>query len=82
MRLMEVSMSEWSAAQVSEWVSLIELPDGCAETVQRFFSQESVNGKELLEFTAKTLRMSLRFGGVQEPESVTETILRQRDAAS
>ena len=43
----ETSMREWSEAQVSEWITLIDLPDGCsAETVQELFSD--MDGCEVL----------------------------------
>ena len=73
-------MAEWSEAQVSEWISLIDLPDGCAETVQALFSESQ--GKDLLSFTPKALQVSLRFGGIAEPGRVAATILRQRDSAA
>ena len=34
-----------------QWISLIELPDGCAEAVEELFSD--VDGDDLLSFNAK-----------------------------
>ena len=73
-------MVEWSEAQVSEWILLIDLPDGCPEAVQDLFSD--MDGEELLELTPKTLQRMLRKDGVEEPVLVAQTILRQRDAAA
>ena len=74
-------MAEWSEAQVSEWISLIDLPDGCAEAVQGLFA-EDVDGEDLVDLKPKALRKMLRMAGIPEPEPVVETILRQRDSAS
>ena len=72
------AMREWSEEQVSEWISLLELPDGCAEAVRELFSD--VDGEELLELTPKPLQKMLRLVGVAEPVPVAEAILRQRRA--
>ena len=55
-------MAEWSEAQVSEWISLIDLPDGCSEAAQEVFSD--VDGEELLTFIPKTLQKLLRKAGL------------------
>ena len=73
-------MGEWSEAQVSEWISLIDLPDECCEAMQELFCD--MDGEELLELPAKTLQRMLRKDGVEEPVLVAQTILRQRDAAA
>ena len=61
---------------MSEWISLIDLPDGCDEAVQEVFSD--VDGEELLAFIPKMLQKMLRRAGVEEPEPVAGAILRQR----
>jgi len=73
-------MAEWSEAQVSEWISLIDLPDGCAEAVQTVFAD--VDGEELLGFIPKTLQKVLRLVGVQEPKAAAKAILQQRNRVS
>ena len=40
----EQPMAEWSAAQVCEWVTQIDLPPGCAETVGRIFAECDFDG--------------------------------------
>ena len=73
------AMGKWSEAQVSEWISLIDLPDGCAQAVQAAFSD--MDGAELLNVSSKMLRKMLRFAaGLEQPEPVAEAILRQRDS--
>ena len=68
--------AEWSEAQVSEWVSLIDLPDACLEAVQAVFSD--MDGEEVVGLTLKMLLRLLRLVGVSEPGPVAATILRQR----
>ena len=70
-------MAEWSEAQVSEWISLIDLPDACAEAVQALFSD--MDGEEVAGLTLKMLLRLLRLVGVSEPGAVAAAILRQRD---
>ena len=77
----DTAMAEWSEAQVSEWISLISLPDGCAEAVRALFS-EGINGDDLLTLNARLLRKMLRLVGIGEPEPMVETILAQRDGGS
>ena len=72
----DATIAEWSEAQVSEWISLIDLPDVCAEAVQELFSD--MDGEELLELTPKTLRRMLRLVGVSEPGPAAEAILWKR----
>ena len=73
-------MAEWSEAQVSEWISLIDLPDGCVEAVQRVFAD--VDGEELLNFIPKSLQKLLRKAGAKAPEAVAKSILQQRNLVS
>ena len=79
-RLGEPVMREWSEAQVLEWISSIELPDGCAEAVLLVFTD--FNGKDLLELNSKMLQKMLRLAGVAEPAQVATAIMRQRDLGS
>ena len=74
------AIGEWSEAQVSEWISLIDLPDGCAEAVCEVFGD--VDGDELVSFVPKTVQKMLRRAGVEDPEPVAAAILRQRDTAA
>ena len=71
------TMAEWSEAQVSEWISRIELPDGCAQAVQDVCSE--MDGQDLLEFNIRPLQKLLRKAGAQEPEAAAKAILWQRD---
>ena len=63
---------------MSEWISLIYLPDGCAEAVQEVCSD--MDGEDLLDFTLKMLQKMLRKAGAEEPEAAAKAILRQRDS--
>ena len=74
----DTAMAEWSEAQVSEWISLIDLPDGCAEAVRDVCSD--IDGEELLDFTPKLLQKLLRKAGAEEPEAAAKAILQQRDS--
>jgi len=84
-QLSRTAMAEWSEAQVSEWISLIDLPDGCdeeaAESLRALFS-EGISGKDLLGFNPRSLQIKIRFGGIAEPGRVATTILAQRDSAA
>ena len=73
----DTAMAEWSEAQVSQWVSLIDLPDGCAETVRELFS-EGISGDGLMALNAELLRKMLRMAGIAEPAPVADAVLRQR----
>eukprot|EP01045_Picozoa_sp_COSAG04_P000282 COSAG04_NODE_6_length_47123_cov_87.347482_5_plen_1442_part_00 len=71
-------MSEWSETHVSEWVSLIDLPEGCEDAVKAVCSD--MDGEDLLIFIPKTLQKMLRKAGAEEPEAAAKAILRQRDS--
>ena len=55
-------------------ISLIDVPDGCAEAVHELFSD--VDGDELVSFVPKTVQRMLRRAGVEDPEPVAAAILR------
>ena len=75
-------MAEWSAAQVCEWVTQIDLSPGCADAVREIFAECEVEGDELLGMVPKALRRMLAKGGLRDPTVATEAILRQRDGAA
>ena len=72
-------MAEWSEAQVSEWISLIDLPGGCAEAVQEVFAD--MDGQDLLNFIARTLQKMLCKAGAEDPAAAAKAVLRQRNIA-
>ena len=74
-------MTEWSAAQVCEWVTQVELPPGCAEAVSRIFADCDFDGDELCDIKPKALRRLLTTAGMTETTLAVEAILNQRDAA-
>ena len=74
-------MAEWSVAQVCEWVTQLELPPGCAETVGRIFADCDFDGDELRDIKPKTLRRLLTTAGMPDPTLAVEAILNQRDVA-
>ena len=74
-------MAEWSAAQVCEWVTRIDLPPGCAEAVSRVFADCDFDGDELCDIKPKALRRLLTTAGMKETTLAVEAILNQRDAA-
>jgi hypothetical protein len=79
--LIELGVQQWSAAQVLEWVALVDLPPESVSVVIAVIEALDVDdGEELLELSPKTLQKRLAKHGAQGAEALAKQVMQQRDA--
>jgi hypothetical protein len=78
--LTALSVQQWSAAQVLEWVALADLPTGSVSAVTAVIESLDLDGEELLELGLKTLQKKLTKHGAQDAEALAKQVIEQRDA--
>ena len=78
--LAELSVHQWSATQVLEWIVLIDLPPEGASAVSTVMESLDLDGEELLDLGPKILQKKLVKYGTPDAEVLAKQVLAQRDA--
>ena len=82
-----LAMSEWSPAQVLEWVVTIGLPIESASTVRTVLESLGLDGEELIDLKPKMLQKRLQKSSVathsvEDAAALAKRVLTARDAAA
>jgi ABC-type multidrug transport system ATPase subunit len=79
--LTELGIEQWSAAQVLEWVALLDLPPESVSVVRTVIEALGLDdGEELLLLVPKILQKKLVKHGAQNAEALAKQVIEQRDA--
>ena len=79
--LTALGVQQWSAAQVLEWVALVDLPSESVSVVGAVIESLDLDGRDFLDVTLRMLHRKLaKHGGVQDAEALAKQVIEQRDA--
>jgi hypothetical protein len=79
--LTELGIEQWSAAQVLEWVALLDLPPESVSVVRTVIEALDLDdGEDLLLLVPKILQKKLVKHGAQNAEALAKQVIEQRDA--